>query len=60
MDTQSEQECLNYCKEHIEEYRKADVNGKRTIHNDCEGYCKNKGIVGVQFDMLWNRASLGF
>lgn len=54
----SEEKCIEYIKEVFDgrEYENMSVEERRSIHKECEDYCLQEGITGIQFDMLWNRA----
>lgn len=54
----SEEKCIEYIKEVFNgnEYETMSVEDRRSIYKNCEDYCSQEGITGVQFDMLWNKA----
>lgn len=54
----NEENCMEFIKEQFkganEELLSADE--RKELYCRCRDYCKQEGIEGVQFDMLWNRA----
>lgn len=54
----NEEKCIEFIKERFNgrEFELMSVEERRRLHKECEEFCAQQGISGIQFDMLWNQA----
>ncbi len=54
----NEENCIEFIKEQFKGVNEEllGIDERKELYGRCRDYCKQEGIKGVQFDMLWNRA----